>query len=213
MTKKVETILVKGTFEQLGAINLFPYSEEATQITRRNDECNKLVFSAEGFEFHRNFVDGKPMRETKIIVLDDFASSGLSNEKLDTIGDKIGIFRRFQGDRLSFYVGDYEIWSPFESLKGFVNFGITYDKLGDYYHPIVLELTEQNRISKVVYLPLYCKDLYTLRLYVAENRYGIAEYSYEGKYSLDTYIAGPDEQERERLSREKLGIMSVQPTE
>ena len=153
------------------------------------------------------------MRETKIIVLDDFASSGLSNEKLDTIGDKIGLFRRFQGDRLSFYVGDYEIWSPFESLKGFVNFGITYDKLGDYYHPIVLELTEQNRISKVVYLPLYCKDLYTLRLYVAENRYGIAEYSYEGKYSLDTYIAGPDEQERERLSREKLGIMSVQPTE
>lgn len=213
MTKTIETILVKGTFEQLGAIDLFPYSEEATQITCRNDGCNKLVFSAEGFEFHRNFVDGKPMEETKIIVLDDFVSTVLSNSKLDKVGEKVGIVRRFQGDRLSFYVGDYEIWSPFESLKGFVNFGITYDKLGDYYHPVVLELTEQNRISKVVYLPLYCKDLYTLRLYVAENRSGIAEYSYEGKYSLDTYIAGPGEQEREYQSQRMVGIYTAMPTE
>ena len=210
---KVETIYVKGQFEELGKIDLFPYSEEVEQITRRDEHCNFLIFSGNTFEFYRNFEDGQPMTTTKVFVMNDFCGFGLYNGDLDKIGEKVGVVRRFQGDRLSFYVGDYEIWSPFESLKGFINFGITYDKLGDYYRPIVLELTEQNRISKVVYLPLYCKDLYTLRLYVAENRYGIAEYSYEGKYSLDTYIAGPGEQERERLSREKLGIMSVQPTE
>lgn len=209
---KVETILVKGNFEQLGAIDLFPYSEEATQITRRNDGCNKLVFSAEGFEFYRNFEDGKPMKETKIIILDDFVSTGLSNEELDKIGEKVGIVRRFQGDRLSFYVGDYEICSPFESLV-FGCFAITYDKMGNYYRPVVLELAENNRISKTIPLSLYSKDLYSLRYYIAKNRSEITEYSYEGKYSLDTYIAGPGEQERERLSREKLGIMSVQPTE
>lgn len=212
MAKKVETIYIKGDFSELEKIDLFPYSDAAEQITRRDEHCNFLIFSGNNFEFYRNFEDGEPMATTKVFVMDDFCGFGLYNETLDAIGEKVGIVRRFQGDRLSFYVGDYGICSPFESL-GFGNFAITYDKMGEYYRPVVLELAENNRISKTVPLSLYSKDLYTLRLYVSENRYGIAEYSYEGKYSLDTYIAGPGEQERERLSLEKLGIMSVKPTE
>lgn len=213
MAKKVETILVKGTFEQLGAIDLFPYSDAATQITRRNDECNKLVFSAEGFEFHRNFVDGEPMQETKVIILDDFVSTGLSNSELDKVGEKVGIVHRFQGDRLSYYVGDYEIWSPFEPLKGFSNFAITYDRLGDYYRPIVLELTESNRISKTIPLDLYSSDLYSLRYYIAKNRVEVTEYAKERKYSLSTYIAGFGEQEKEYRSQKMNGIYTSMPTE
>lgn len=212
MSKKVETILVKGTFAELGAIDLFPYSDAATQITRRNDKCNKLVFSAEGFEFHRNFVDGEPMQETNVIILNDFVSTGLSNSELDKVGEKVGIVRRFQGDRLSFYVGDYEFYSPFESL-GFGNFAITYDKLGDYYRPIVLELTEQNRISKTIPLDLYSSDLYSLRYYIAKNRVEVTEYAKERKYSLSTYIAGFGEQEREYQSQKMVGIYTAMPTE
>lgn len=202
---KLETILVKGTFEKLGKIDLFPYSEVAKQITRRNDGCNKLVFSAEGFEFHQNFIDGESMKETKVIILDDFVSTGLPNAELDTVGEKIGIAKRFQGDRLSYYVGNYGAYTP-EKLS--TDLSVTYDFEAGYYQPKVLFLVEHNRISKVATLQLFSEDIYSLRKYVEDNRIEIAEYVKEGKYSLDTYIAGPGEQERERLSREALGIFN-----
>lgn len=210
---KVETIYIKAPFKELGKIDLFPYSDAAEQITRRDEHCNFLIFSGENFEFYRNFEDGEPMQETKVFVMDDFCGWGVYNGDLDEIGEKINIVHRFQGDRLSYYVGDYEIWSPFESLKGFGNFAITYDKLGDYYRPIVLELTEQNRISKTIPLDLYSSDLYSLRYYIAKNRVEVTEYAKERKYSLSTYIAGFGEQEREYQSQKMVGIYTAMPTE
>lgn len=213
MAKKVETIYIKDKFSELGKIDLFPYSKEAKQIIRRDDHRNLLIFSGNNFEFYRNFEDGQPMTTTKVIVMDDFCGFGLYNRIIDEIGEKVGIVHRFQGDRLSFYIGDYEIWSPFESLKGFGNFAITYDKLGDYYHPVVLELTEDNRISKTVSLCLYSKDLYSLRYYIARNQVEVTEYAKERKYSLSTYIAGFGEQERECKHQKMLGIYTSMSTE
>lgn len=213
MAKKVETIHIKGIFSELGKIDLFPYSEYAKQITRRDEHCNLLIFSGNSFEFYRNFEDGQPMTETKVIVMDGFCGFGLHNSDIDAIGEKVGIVHRFQGDRLSFYVGDYEFCSPFESLKGFGNFAITYDKLGDYYHPIVLELAENNRISKTIPLDLYSKDLYSLRYYIAKNRAEVTKYAKDRKYSLSTYIAGFGEQEKEYQSQKMVGIYTTMPTE
>lgn len=213
MAKKVETIYIKDTFSELGKIDLFPYSEDAKQITRRDEHCNFLIFSGNTFEFYRNFEDGQPMTTTKVFVMDDFCGFGLYNGDLDKIGEKVGIVKRFQGDRLSYFVGDYEIWSPFEPLKGFGNFAITYDKLGEYYRPIVLELAKNNRISKAIPLSLYSKDLYSLRYYIAKNRVEVTEYAKERKYSLSTYIAGFGEQEREYQSQKMVGIYTAMPTE
>ena len=210
---KVETIYIKAPFKELEKIDLFPYSNAAEQITRRDEHCNFLIFSGNTFEFYRNFEDGQPMTTTKVFVMDDFCGWGVYNGDLDAIGEKVGIVKRFQGDRLSFYVGDYEIWSPFEILKGFGNFAITYNKSGDYYRPIVLELTEQNRISKTIPLELYSKDLYSLRYYIAKNRVEVTEYAKERKYSLSTYIAGFGEQEREYRSQKMNGIYTAMPTE
>lgn len=210
---KVETILVKGNFKELEKIDLFPYSDTAEQITRRDEHCNFLIFSGETFEFYRNFEDGQPMDTTKVFVMDDFCGFGLYNETIDAIGEKVGIVHRFQGDRLSFYVGDYEIWSPFEPLKGFGSFAITYDKLGEYYHPVVLELAKNNRISKTIPLSLYSKDLYSLRYYIARNQVEVTEYAKERKYSLSTYIAGFGEQEKEYQSQKLFGIYTAMPTE
>lgn len=213
MSKKVETILVSETFAELGKIDLFPYSEDAKQITRRDEHCNFLIFRGNNFEFYRNFEDGEPMATTKVFVMDDFCGFGLHNSEIDAIGEKVGIVKRFQGDRLSFYVGGYEFCSPFESLKGFGNFAITYDKIGEYYRPIVLELAENNRISKTIPLDLYCKDLYSLRYYIARNQVEVTEYAKDRKYSLSTYIAGFGEQEREYQSQKMIGIYTAMPTE
>lgn len=149
----------------------------------------------------------------KVFVMDDFCGFGLYNEDIDVIGERVGIVKRFQGDRLSFYVGDYDIWSPFEPLKGFGHFAITYDKIGEYYHPVVLELTDDNRVSKTISLSLYSKDLYALRYYIARNRVEVTEYAKERKYSLSTYIAGFGEQEREYKSQKRTGIYTAIPSE
>lgn len=206
---KIETLLIKGTFEQLGAIELFPYSDEVMQITRRNDGYNKLIFSADGFEFHRNFVDGEPMKETKIIILDDFVSTDLPNNYLDEIFERINVFNAFNSEGL-YFVGNYEVYMP-EKLSD--DLSVIYVlKDGGYYQPKVLFSTKGKYVSKVVDLQLFSKDIYSLRKYVKDNKVEIIEYVKEGKYSLDTYIAGFGEQERERLSREASGIISVLPT-
>lgn len=203
---KIETILIKGTFEQLGAIELFPYSGEAIQITRRNDGYNKLIFSADGFEFHRNFVDGEPMKETKVIILDDFVSTGLPNDYLDEIFERINVFNTFNSEGL-YFVGNYEVYVP-EKLSA--DLSVIYVlKDGGYYQPKVLFSTKGKYVYKVVDLQLFSKDIYSLRKYVKDNKVEIIEYVKEGKYSLDTYIAGFGEQERERLSCEASGIISI----
>lgn len=199
---KIETILIKGTFEQLGAIELFPYSSEAIQITRRNDGYNKLIFSADGFEFHRNFVDGEPMKETKVIILDNFVSTGLSNDKLDEIFERVCVFNTFNSEGL-YFVGNYDVYMP-EKLSS--DLSVIYCFKEGYYQPKVLFATKNKYVSKTVNLQLFSNDVYSLRKYVRDNRVEIAQYAKEGKYSLDTYIAGFGEQERERLYRESFGI-------
>lgn len=205
---KVETILVKGTFEELGLIYLFPYSNEAKQITRRNDGFNKLIFSSDGFEFHRNFVDGEPMKETKVIILDDFVSTSLPDDYFDEIFKRINVFNVFNSEGL-YFVGNYEVYTP-EKLSSDLSV-IYHLKDEGYYQPKVLLATKGKYVSKVVDLQLFSKDIYSLRKYVKDNKSGIIKYVKEGKYSLDTYIAGFGEQERERQSREASGIMSVRP--
>lgn len=207
---KIETLLIKGTFKQLGAIEMFPYSDEAIQITRRNDGYNKLIFSDDGFEFHRNFVNGEPMKETKIIILDDFVSTDLpNNDYLDEIFERINVFNVFNSEGL-YFVGNYEVYTP-EKLGNDLSM-IYVLKDERYYQPKVLLATKNKYVSKVVNLQLFSKDIYSLRKYVKDNKVEIIEYVKEGKYSLDTYIAGFGEQEREQLSREALGITSVLPT-
>lgn len=206
---KIETVLIKGTFKQLGAIDLFPYSNEAIQITRRNDGYNKLIFSADGFEFHRNFVGGEPIKETKIIILDDFVSTGLPNDYLDEIFERINVFNVFNSEGL-YFVGNYEVYTPEKLGNDLSVIYILKDER--YYQPKVLLATKNKYVSKVVDLQLFSKDIYSLRKYVKDNKVEIIEYVKEGKYSLDTYIAGFGEQEREQLSREALGITSVLPT-
>lgn len=205
---KIETLLIKGAFSQLGAIDLFPYSDDVIQITRRNDGCNKLIFSADGFEFHRNFVDGEPMKETKVIILDDFVSTGLPNDYLDEIFERIHVFNTFNSEGL-YFVGNYDVYVP-EKLSD--DLSVIYYFKDGYYQPKVLLSTKSKYVSKTVDLQLFSKDVYSLRKYVRDNYAEIIEYVKEGKYSLDTYIAGFGEQERERLYRESFGIMSVQPT-
>lgn len=199
---KIETLLIKGTFSQLGAIDLFPYSNDVIQITRRNDGCNKLIFSADGFEFHRNFVDGEPMKETKVIILDDFVSTGLPNDKLDEIFERIHVFNTFNSEGL-YFVGNYDVYMP-EKLSS--DLSVIYHFKDGYYQPKVLFATKNKYVSKTVNLQLFSKDVYSLRKYVRDNKVEITQYVKEGKYSLDTYIADFGEQERERLYRKLFSI-------
>ena len=148
---------------------------------------------------------------SEIEIGPDFKSTGLYNEVLDEIGERINVEKRFPGDRLSFYIGDYDIWSPFEKLKGYGNCGIIYDYVDGYYQPIVLILNEINVVEKVTTLNLYCKDLMTLRLYVNKNQVEITNWAIHREYSLTTYIAGMGCQEDESRAQKRYEILNVIP--